>query len=293
MLWSNNFLAILLTCFVAASTSAKVVYLFNDRGEQNPFYDQSLKKIELGDVLVMPDQAEFQVKSSMKAGKTTALFQVVQTAPAVVYPTKIWIRLPLAEGEFPGSQGHEPYSEFINKTIDGERELDKAKIPHPKVLRSMRKVYAVVEDFPHDFSAKEFLLNPNGIPHSTLIKAEKSFYDFISTTSPYSKLGDFKADNVVYNIKKDQWSFLDWTQGHINAGTIWKDSAVDYLEERLLDEILLFPGNGRRSERILRNARNVVNAQRWINFGTTKCGYVYSLLRGLIPGGGRPVPVPQ
>ncbi len=195
---------------------AQEIRLFQSDGAQVANYDELLARLAPGQTLAFPDGEQFVVVEKLGEGHTSQVWRVSQTGGT----QEVALRLPLRSGLYRG--GPTRYVDFLNETLDGYAPLREQGIPTVRVRGGVRSQYVVTDVVPHRISARRFLhsledrsaLRRRGITRAMVPEMEEALVRFASTTAPFSKIGDFKADQIVYDTSTRQWILLDWTSHH-------------------------------------------------------------------------------
>ncbi len=210
---------------VPAPAWAKDIELFDRPGEQTWEYDRRVAPpyAEAGDVFVFSNGARFRIESELGSGATTRVYRARQLTFAGGRPAgesaPVALRVPRRSGDIIGVNRHgnavrAPVSAYINQTVAGHRLLDLEKVPIPELIDSLSGEYVAMELVAHDFTGEDFFLRPERISPRVLADAEEDLRRFARSTGPFTSIGDFKPDQIVYSHEERCWILLDWIDDH-------------------------------------------------------------------------------
>ncbi len=211
MIFKARIIFSILVVFIHLLVSAKSVELFSDKNFTKN-YNSKVKpdNVQQGDILKVHEH-DFEVLSFLGKGNTTYVYEVRQQGRSGTFA----LRVPKKSGSFNSTY---TYSEFISMTIKGYQLLEEQGVPIPKIYEYYNENYILTERLYPQFTLTEFISNFETKSFSQTHKltfdlAKNSLADFLKTMSGFTKIGDFRFDQVVYDKEKG-WVLLDWTDGH-------------------------------------------------------------------------------
>jgi hypothetical protein len=131
-------------------------------------------------------------------------------------PDTVALRVPVNVGttDYMKVRHETPFREFINRFVDGSRELERAGIRVPAVYARFQDQFVAVEKIESDFNFYDFFKEKVRVSPKVAEEAEEAFYRFAKTTAAFKRIGDFHPGQIVYNIKAKKWILLDFTEAH-------------------------------------------------------------------------------
>ena len=199
---------LLILCFVLNAQAIQSLRLFSN-GHFILNYDTTVGKIGPNDILEFDDGHSYQVVEKLGVGTTARVFKVTP------YPNTgefYALRIPLQSGYYgPRLMGMKstPMAEFINMTVTSYEQLKDSNISIPKLHRSLKSQYALMEFIQVDFSLVDLLRTPNKIPLELLQRSMEALKPFAKAVAPWKALGDFKLNNIIYSDQLQSWVFID------------------------------------------------------------------------------------
>lgn len=234
---------------------AEPIELFPD-GIQSPQYYQLLAKaFEAGAELKFPDGSHFKVKKYLGEGFVTRVFQVEVLNPKPGEPKEMALRLPMGGGAY--------YADFINQTQKGYEPLRSEGIAIPKLFRSTQSQYCAMEYIPHDFDGEAFLMNSQRWGPEVAREARAALVEFARQAALMGTIGDFKPEQLVYQIENKRWVLLDWT------GTLKFKPRFDKLEPSFVHNMQLHYQQERQrpltreEKKLIDEMKDVIRKERW------------------------------
>jgi len=193
---------------IAFGYSKDAILLFDEAGEYKNNYNELVLDLKSYDIVQMPDGKKFKVLQKIFSGKTTAVLRVVPIGHA-------YAGLPGEEYILRIPRGKE-WKTIYNFYLKSSPDLAKTQLNIPKFFYADKK-YVVTENIEHSFNGKEFLEDSSSIKkqHSKELwdKAALKLKEFAKANSHIIYVGDFKADQLIYDLKNEKWRLIDWKEG--------------------------------------------------------------------------------
>ncbi len=166
-------------------------------------YDKAIKKLKKGDRIHFTDRS-FKLGKKLGEGATTVVFKLAD------FPDSA-IRIPKARvvEDLPGA-------EYLHYFVQGEKALVEHGIPHPAVKFYSPGEFIVVERIPANYSFVQFVSPKKaGIPAELHQLMKDRLVEFARRTADFAHIGDFKAEQLLFDKQRLEWILCDWTSDHI------------------------------------------------------------------------------
>lgn len=196
------------------SAHAEIVKLFHvvqGRVEQVLNYNELVRNLATGDWIEFSDGKKFQIQEILGQGEMTQVWSLASDKTQA-------IRIPLHRDSFDPIMGPHAPTRFMNKFIDGSTPLEQAKVSTVRILESKMGEYAVVERLApvgqQVLTLKKFLTQSAlKTPEEKQMAAK--VIDFARSVAPFESIGDFKAEQVGWDPRTQQWKLMDWSDSHV------------------------------------------------------------------------------
>jgi hypothetical protein len=171
---------------------------------RNAYYN-NVESIRSGDVVRFSDGATFMIDGLLGSGYTSRVYSL-KGNPDVV------LRIPWGWG----------LKHYIDETVEGYSLLRAHGIPSVKVIAHRASEYVLVTRVSQNhLSFREFAIDivtgkdspdPEYFNYTTMWS---QFLTFLDHLQKFSKIGDLKDENLVYDGTRQEWIVLDWTKDHV------------------------------------------------------------------------------
>ena len=182
------------------------IELFNKNGEPIKDYNARISALKLNDVVTMPDGNKFRVIAKMTHGHSTAVLKV-QPLDDTYGITKEFaiLRLP--------KRNEQNLREAFQLYRMGIENVKNTKLNSPEHYILDNK-YMVTEFIEHSFNADQFLSEPHLISDDKQWqKAAKALKQFALDNMDIIYVGDFRAEQLIYDSLNSKWRLVDWNGG--------------------------------------------------------------------------------
>ncbi|WP_372655898.1 hypothetical protein [Halobacteriovorax sp.] len=224
--------------------------LFNENGRLDDYFSKSILSGDLKpDEKIYLFNKEVIFKEILGKGNTTLILKVYDNEKKKEYA----LRLP--HGNEKMNYDIMDGKRFINYTYEGYQELLDSNLPIPEIHSYHKGSYMVVDLVDHDFSMQTFFARNEYIDSDLKMKALSSLKEFARKVSIYETIGDFHFEQLVYSIKNDKWTLLDWASQHQLARVV--GSEIVFKEEHLMRNNFMMKENGELLRRENENGKNV------------------------------------
>lgn len=226
------------------------LHLFKENGKLDDYFSKPILSGTLKtDEKIYLFEKEVIFKEILGKGNTTLILKVYDNEKKKEYA----LRLP--HGNEKMNYDIMDGKRFINYTYDGYQELLDSNLPIPEIHSYHKGSYMVVDVVDHDFSMQTFFARNEYIDLDLKMKALNSLKEFARKVAIYEKIGDFHFEQLVYSIKNDKWTLLDWASPHQLARVI--GSEIVFKEEHLMRNNFMMKENGELLRIENENGKNV------------------------------------
>lgn len=156
-----------------------------------------------GDVLIFSDGSKFKIGRRLGSGSATLVFELADD------PGKV-IRIPMALR----TEHLEDVASYITSYISGYERLRAAGVPVVRIHQSRAGEYVVVDRLSSSVRTLEDMVRDGGPEPAEREKITRAFVDFARKTAAFSRIGDFRDDQMAYDPERGEWILFDWTSSH-------------------------------------------------------------------------------
>ncbi len=186
---------ILAVCLTGVSSPAfaKIHQISYD---QRGLYDQLIKKIKPGDVLVFPNQKRFTLGKRLDGGNRGSSVRVyeIKEEPQFV------LRIPKSEQDVPS----------ISHQIEGLPFLKQNGAPVIEVVEVLDLFYMKVERLPANYIRIEDYFKRPDMFEKFKIQIEEALKSFSKKTALFHDISDFGTEQIAYLPDTDRILIFDW-----------------------------------------------------------------------------------
>jgi len=182
------------------------IELFNKNGEPHKEYNTRISALKHNDVVTMPDGKKFRVIEKMTHGHSTAVLKVKPLDDTYGITKEFAIlRLP--------KRNEQNLKEAFQLYQMGIEAVEQTQLDPPKHYVLENK-YMVTEFIEHSFNADQFLSEPHLISDDKeWQKAAKALKQFAMDNVDIVHIGDFRAEQLIYDTLNSKWRLVDWNGG--------------------------------------------------------------------------------
>lgn len=265
---------------ISAVDAQSEFQLFNkvdDIYEFSKEYNQLVSGTDIkeGDILTIGEY-KFTYLESLGAGTSSKLLKVKLLEPNHLVG-EFALRIPLNNDYYNQSQTllTREFMELHNK---GTAALQESGIAIADTLLHEKETFMLHNIVEHDFNLGVFLQKEKYIESKvSTSKVTKALVDFAKQTYLFENIADFHPGQLVYSIKDNKWTLLDWSESHImadssltnehifNSKLFKKYLSYVYLETGELLSVFGFPATYEKTpfmENILDEISNVIKEKR-------------------------------
>ncbi len=226
------------------------LYLFNQNGKLDDYFSKSILSGDLKpDEKIYLSDKEVIFKEVLGKGNTTLILKVYDNEKKKEYA----LRLP--HGNEKMNYDIMDGKRYLNYSYEGYQELLDSELPIPKIHSYHKGSYMVVDMVDHDFTMQTFFARNEYIDLDLKMKAVESLKEFAKKVSIFETIGDFHFEQLVYSIKNDKWTLLDWASPHKLARIT--GSEIIFKEEHLMRNNFMMKENGELLRVENSNGKNV------------------------------------
>lgn len=197
------------------------------------------KSIPPGSLVRFPSGREVPIGEFLGEGNKTVVFEHATDPQRAV-------RLPKRNN-----------AHFLDWTASGEALLAQLDVPRAEVLAHSPGEFADVRRVALDPTGRLSLANlaSSRLTPDERVQMLNALREFARQLAPFERIGDFRAEQVAYDIERRRFVLLDWTHDHVLAfhrkGPAITASSNHVLYKLFEDRISGFPvGMGRREPRL-------------------------------------------
>lgn len=243
----------LLIIFLFSAHAIEITVVDPDDEISDAFIDYIKKeKFNPGDEFILANGKRYKLEKKLGSGSTTNVLGVKE----VVNGNSYALRIPKISGE----NQLELAVHYINSFKRGHLRLKRLNVPIPDLYDFHRDAYVLVEKLNPAFNLHDFYFRPERFSSENISLAEEALYGFVVDTSHLKHIGDFKAEQVLFDRVSKQWILADWTDGVRIA--VHQEDNVLFSDDFFKD--VLVGGNyaNSRRERIISHIQAVIKTKR-------------------------------
>lgn len=217
---------------------------------------------EKGDTLIFSKDKKFEFIKFLGSGGTTLVLEVKIPGEKKHYA----LRMPKFD--------HDGYyvDKYIEYTYVGYQKLKNTGIRIPEIYDYRKERFILMELIEDKLEGEEYFFNYEEHDNKVLEKALHSLIEFARSSAKLEMVSDFRADQLIYSIKNDEWFLADWLNvinytEDVDSKSIFdqKDFMIDFQDgtgDRLYHQELSSP-EIRRGKIIIEELSRVVREARF------------------------------